>query len=120
MAIPSALIPALRVAFRSQGFPEATLRDDGTINPAGILAGMYDEIEFRTALTPTIKVNTRDLTLGGPTHPFVSFIKPTVVLRGKGEETVIAPLGATQGGGWLPGIAVAAGLVGIGYLLGKA
>lgn len=120
MAIPSALIPALRVAFRSQGFPESTLRDDGTINPAGILAGMYEEIEFRTALTPTVKVNTRELAAFGPPNPFVSLLKPTVVLRGKGEETVIAPLGVTPGGGWLPGIAVVAGLVGIGYLLGKA
>lgn len=120
-AIPSALIPALRVAFRSQGFPEATVRDDGTINPAGILAGVYDEVEFRSALTPTIRLRTQTLLdeRRAP-NPFVQFLKPTVVLKGKGEQTFIAPVGAHEGGGWLPSIVIAGTLIGLGFLIGKS
>ena len=36
--IPQVLIAPLRVALQSQGFPSEMVKDDGTINPAGLLA----------------------------------------------------------------------------------
>ena len=119
MGIPSALIPALRVALRSQGFPDQTLRDDGTLNAAGLLAGVYDEVEFRTALSPSVVLKTKELLNQGPPNPFVQYLKPTVIMRGRGEETIIAPVGVATPGGWLPGIGAVVVLVGAGFLLGR-
>lgn len=119
-AIPSPLVAPLRAAFTSQGFPAQTVRDDGSLNVAGLLAGIYDEVEFRSAATPTIRLNTQQLLTEGPPNPFMSWLRPTVVLRGKSGETVIAPVGASQGGSILPGLVVVGTLLGIGYAVGRA
>lgn len=117
--IPAALIPALRVALQSQGFPAQTLRDDGTLNPAGLLAGVYDEVEFRSQGTPTIRLKTNQLLSEGPPNPVVTWLKPTIVLRGKGQETLIAPVGVSAGGGWVPMLLMGGLLIGTGYMLAK-
>jgi len=116
-AIPAALIAPLQAALQQQGFPVETIRPDGTLNPAGLLAGVYSEVEFRSATTPNIRLNTNALLSDGPPNPFMAWLKPTVILRGAGGETAIAPLGAHPGGSILPLVGVAAALVAAGYAL---
>jgi hypothetical protein len=117
--IPQVLIQPLRVALQSQGFPPEMVRDDGTLNSAGLLATVYTDIEFRSALWPTQRVATRGLLHAGPPSPFLQWVKPTVVLRGGGQETIIAPYGVHAGGTVLPLAGVALGLIGLGYVLAK-
>lgn len=118
--ITSNLVQPLRAALQAAGFPADTIRDDGSINPAGLLAGAYDEVEFRSSATPTIKMQTANLLQGGP-NPFLAWLRPTVVLRGRlTGETVIAPAGVSKGGSILPIAATVAVLVGVGYALGRA
>ena len=119
-AIPAVLIPALRVALVDQGFPSATIRDDGTVNAAGFLAGAYDTIEIRTDIAPTITIRTADLLKQGQgPSPIVSLLKPTIVLTGNGQQTVIAPVGASAGSSGLPLVAALLALIGIGFALGR-
>jgi hypothetical protein len=117
--IPQVLIAPLRVALQSQGFPSEMVKDDGTINPAGLLAATFDEVEFRSALTPTVRVNTRQLLKEGRPNPFLAWARPTVVMRGAGQEAVVAPWGQHAGGSIIPLTGAALGLVGLGYLLAK-
>lgn len=118
MAIPVQLIQPLRNALVSQGFSAQTINNDGTINPAGLLAAAYDEVEFRSAATPPIILRTNELLQEGPPNPFIQWLKPTVVLRGKAGTNVIAPMGPAQGS-WLPPLLGIGALVGLGYLLGR-
>lgn len=119
-AIPAVLIPPLQAALQSQGFPGGTIRSDGTLNPAGLLAGAFSDIEFRSSATPSLHINTNSLLTEGPPNPFLSWLRPTVVLRDRaGGQTVIAPMGVSNGGSVLPGLLVAAALVGAGYALAR-
>lgn len=118
-AIPSVMIAPLQAALQSQGFPATTIRPDGTLNPAGLLAGLYSDIEFRSSATPSIHMRTAELGQGGTPNPFLAWLRPTVILRGAGGETVIAPVGVSEGGSILPGALVVVGLVGLGVLIGK-
>lgn len=90
----------------------------------GFLAANYREVEFRSNLFPTVRVNTSDL--NNPKSPpnfWARLAKPTVVLQGAaGRDTItIAPLGeANAVTGYLTPIGIALGLIGIGYALGKS
>jgi hypothetical protein len=123
LMIPGSLVPVVRSALVSQGFPPGTVRDNGTINPAGILAGVYEQVEFRSSGTPTIVMNTRQLAGTGRSeepNPFLRWLRPTVILRARdGGETVIAPAGPSQDGSVLPLALAVAGLVGFGVVLGR-
>ena len=123
MPIPSVLVQPLRSALTSQGFPAGNIRDDGTVNPAGLLAGVYEEVEFRSSAWPTVRFNMRELAgaQGETTNPFLKWLRPTVVLRDRsGNENVIAPLGASQGGSILPALVASAALLGLGFVLGRS
>ncbi len=117
--IPEVLIAPLQAALQSQGFPGGTVRADGTLNPAGLLAGVYTEVEFRSSLTPNIRIATNQLAAGGPPNPLLSWLRPTVILRGASGELAIAPAGASNGGSILPGLLIVGALVGIGVVIGK-
>ena len=120
-AIPAVLIQPLQAALQSQGFPAGTVRSDGTLNPAGILAGAFTEVEYRSSLTPTIRLQTAGMLAEGPPNPFLAWMRPTVVLKDKlGGETVIAPAGVSQGGSVLPALLVVAALFGAGYAFARA
>jgi hypothetical protein len=121
-AIPSTLIPPLRAALVSQGFPAETIKGDGTLNPAGLLAGVFDTIEIRTSATPNIVMRTQELLNEeeAPPNPVTVWLRPTIILRGKGGETIIAPLGVSKGGSILPMALAALAFVGVGYALAKA
>ena len=119
-AIPSTLIPPLRAALVSQGFPAETIKNDGTLNPAGLLAGVFDTIEIRNSATPNIVMRTQELLQNEPPNPVVVWLRPTIILRGKGGETIIAPHGVSKGGSVLPLALAALAFVGVGYALAKA
>lgn len=121
MGIPSVLIQPLRAALQSQGIDPRTITDDGRINPAGFLAAAFDEVEFRSSLTPSITIRTADMLRdpGGPPNPFLAWLRPTVVLRGRAGETYIAPAGVSKGGSILPGLLIVGTLVGTGFVLGR-
>lgn len=116
MAIPTPLVPTLRAALEASGFPGSTVANDGTINPAGFLAGVYDTVEFRTMLSPPIKFNTRDLLAqGGAPNPFVGFLKPTVILSGPNGQNIIAPVGAAGTAGTYVGLFAVAAIFALGF-----
>ncbi len=118
MALPSALVPALRSALQSQGFPRSSVTDAGNIDPAALLSGVFHTIELRSAATPPITIKTAELQFGGPPNPWLSFLKPTVIMTGPAGRTLIAPYGEA-GDGTLGAVVVVGGLVGLGVLLGK-
>ena len=119
-AIPLPLIAPLQAALQSQGFPNGTIRSDGTLNAAGLLAGIYDEVEFRSNATPNIVMKTSALLTESKPNPFLTWLRPTVMLRGRGGETVIAPVGVANGGSILPLTLAALLLVGLGYAVARA
>lgn len=119
-ALPQAFIQPLRVALQSQGFPAETIRNDGTLNPAGLLSGVFDTIEIRTSATPNLVMNTRELLdESTPPNPVNVWLRPTIILRGKGGETIIAPYGVSKGGSILPIALLCGALFGAGYLTAK-
>lgn len=117
--IPQVLIQPLRVALQQQGFPPEMVRDDGSVNPAGLLSTLYDEVEFRSSLWPNITAKTRGLLTDPTPNPFMSWVKPTVVLRKGDATTTIAPYGVSPGGTVIPVVGGALLLVGLGFLLAK-
>lgn len=118
--LPTTLISPLRAALQSQGFPAGTIRDDGTLNPAGLLSGVFDTIEIRNSATPTITMNTAELLKEGPPNPVNQWLRPTIILRGKGGETIIAPYGVSKGGSILPLLALVGGVFAAGWLVGTS
>lgn len=119
-SIPVVLVQPLRQALVSQGFPAETVRNDGTINAAGFLAGSYDTIQIRTTVTPDITIDTAELLKERGAPSPMSWVKPTIVLSGRGGTSIIAPYGPASSGGWVVPFAVAGLLIGVGVLLGRA
>jgi len=90
-----------------------------TGNPAEAIASVYKTIEIHTAITPPIVIDIAGLSSGQPPSAITSFIKPTVILRGSaGGDLTLDPLG-DPGDGTLGLVAIFAGLLGAGFLLGR-
>lgn len=92
-----------------------------TGNPAAAFASVYDSMEVRTALTPPIVTGTQGLfptTEGGQPNVLLNFLRPTVILRGRGGEVVVAPNGQAGNGTFLF-LGVIGALVGVGFVLGR-
>ena len=93
-------------------------------SPGSILSSVYSTIEVRSQLSPPVVIETQALVDGatGPsTGPswFTKLLKPTVILRGPGGgQQVIAPYGVSHDGTFVAVLTVA-GLVGLGFLLGR-
>jgi len=118
--IPLLLVEPLRAALVSQGFPRETVTNSGQINPAGLLAGSYDTLEIRTAITPPIIIDTRSLLIdNGKRNPLLDAVKPTIILRGNGGVNVIAPYGPAPEGGMVVPLFIIGALIGIGVLIGR-
>ena len=120
MAIPVALIAPLRAALQAEGFSPMTVTDQGELNAAGLLSAAFDSVEFRTELTPPVVVTMNSLLDGQPPNPLTSWLKPTVILKGAAGTSTIAPLGVSMNGSWLQPLIAVGGLIGLGYLLGRA
>lgn len=119
-SIPQVFIAPLRAALAAQGFPRETIGDNGVLNPAGLLAGSYDSLELRSAITPTFRIDTKALLSDGPRNPILDAVKPTVILTGPAGTNVIAPYGPAAAGGWVVPVFFVGLLVGIGVVIGRA
>lgn len=96
-------------------------KPDGTLDPAVLASKAYDSIEFRTRLTPPIKVPTVELSEQVPAGPWVRFVQPAFVLRGRAGTQVIAPFGLPNPVvGAAITVGVVLGLIYLGYVLGRA
>lgn len=119
--IPQLAIAPVRAALVSQGFPARSILDDGSVDPAMLLAGVFDALEFRSKLTPPVTVRVEELSGGAPPSGFAQWIQPAVVFSGRGGKTAIAPFGVPEVSyGWIGAGGIVVGLLGIGYLLGRA
>lgn len=86
---------------------------------ASALLNSYTSMEIRSALTPPITLTSADLLSNTPPSAITSFLQPTLILHGSGgQDTIIAP-GGQAGDGTLGGIGFLAGLLGVGYLMGR-
>lgn len=117
MALPAAAIPILRASLQSQGFSQDVIDAQGNVNFGALASTAYDTVEFRTVLTPPITVS---LTEAGSAEPGIgAWLKPMAIFRGKAGQVVVAPNGEPGGFGWVALPLIVAGLVGLGYLLGR-
>ena len=120
MALPLATVPAIRAALVSQGFPANTIGDDGSIDPARLLSGVYDTIEFRSRASPTVEIKTAELSSNEPSGWIPRLTMPAVIFRGRAGVATIAPYGVpSKSTGLAVTIGLVVGLVGIGYWLGR-
>lgn len=113
------LIPLVRLALVSQGYPAAIVKNDGSFDFALLAARTFDTVTIWTEFSPPTKLNISELLKPGPPHPFLLALKPTVVLEGPAGKQVIAPYGmAATDGAWRTPLALAGALFGV-FLLGR-
>lgn len=111
----------LRAALQSQGFPAGTIKADGTVDAAFLLSGVFQQIEFRSNLTPSVQVNVAELSADAPASPWAKMLQPTVILHGTGGSTTIAPTGVSKDGvGLVVGLGLVATLIALGFMFGRA
>jgi len=118
--VSPALVGVTRTLIGSQGGNPWMINNDGTLNPDGVLALLWNNVEVRTSVTPPIKFPIGPT--GTPTDPsteaLIKSLKPTVILSGPAGEITIAPYGTVVAESWWPAILVgAAGLGIIGWLI---
>ncbi len=113
------LIPVVRIALASQGYPPAVVRNDGSFDFSLLSASSYDSVTIWTEFSPPTKLNISELLKPGPPHPLLLALKPTIVLEGPAGRQVVAPYGtAAMDGGWKGPVAVVGALFGV-FLLGR-
>ena len=111
----------LRTALQSQGFPAGTIKSDGTVDAAFLLSGVFQQIEFRSNLTPSVQINVAELSADAPASPWAKLLQPTVILHGTGGSTTIAPTGVSRESvGLIVGLGLVASLVALGFMLGRS
>ncbi len=93
-----------------------------TQNAGDAIASLYDSIEFRSAFSPPVVLSTKDLftpKAPGSAPPWwLSWLKPTVIVRGAVGEQVIAPAGVA-GNGTVPLLLAVGSIVALGFVLGR-
>jgi len=99
------------------GIPGPAL-DAGTQLALAALAGFYNTLEFRSALTPPMEFDVADLSSDTPPNPIVQWLRPTLTLRGPAGTKVIAPYGEAPPAGGLGGFGVVGAVFGAGLLAG--
>jgi len=105
------LVPAARSLIQSQGGNPWMVNDDGSLNPDGVLALFWNNVEVRTSVTPPIRFPIGPT--GAPADPtteaLIKALKPTVILSGPAGEVMVAPYGTVVATSWLP-VAIVGGL----------
>lgn len=97
----------------------------GQWTPFEAAAELYDEVEIRTAFTPPVTFDVRELGASSPgPNPLGALLKPSIILRGSLGQRVLAPYGVPSGfTSTLRGAALALLFVGgigsVGYALGR-
>lgn len=98
----------------------AAMFQGGEFTPFNGLARVYSQAEFRTNLTPSIRIDIASLDGGGSgaPNPFLRFLKPTLTLSGPAGTKIIAPAGEASSSGGVWGLITLVGLTSIPYLVG--
>lgn len=89
----------------------------GSGDTLGALANIYDTLTIQTAVTPSAVIDLKSALASGPPSPIAQFLQPTIILSGPAGDQVIAPYGVA-GDGTAGTIAIAALLMGLGYVIG--
>lgn len=82
------------------------------------LSQFYNQVEFRSAITPSAAFTVQDLTSDGPPNPIVEWLRPTLVFSVPQGRTVIAPYGEAPDNGLSGAIGTLALIFGAGFLAG--
>ncbi len=118
--INPSLVGVTRTLISSQGGNPWMINNDGTLNPDGVLALFWNNVEIRTSVTPPIKFPIGPT--GTPSSPsadlLVKSLKPTVILSGPAGQITVAPYGTVVAESWWPAIiAGGLGLALVGWLV---
>lgn len=94
----------------------------GNIDAGGAISLLYDQVEVRTALTPSIffPISAQGAAQPNPLRDgIIKILQPTIIFSGPAGTQTIAPYGATAGEtSWLPVIAIGGAVIlGIGWLI---
>jgi len=102
--IDPSLVGITRNLVASQGFNPLIVNSDGSLNPDGVLAMFFNQVEVQTSATPPLRFPIGPS--GEPTDPatdaLVKTLKPTVILSGPAGRVVVAPYGSEPATSWLP------------------
>ena len=122
--VPPQLVASARALIASQGGNPGAINDNGDLDPGGILEMLFNEVEVKTSLTPTVRfpISASGAPADPATQELLNSLRPTVVFSGPAGSFEVAPYGSAQGTptSWLPIIAIGGAVVlGIGYLVWK-
>lgn len=67
---------------------------------SGSLPSLIESVEVRSAFSPPIVLNIKDILKEGPPNPVVKRVKPTIIIKGGIEQQVIAPAGVVGPDEW--------------------
>lgn len=119
--IPPSLVPTVQALIASQGGNPGMINGNGELDAAGALGMLFNEVEVRTSLTPSLRF---PISAGGAAPDpvmaqLISSLQPTVIFTGPAGRVEVAPYGAAQGASsWLPLAAIAGAVIlGIGWLV---
>ena len=118
--INPALVGPTRALIQSQGGNPYMVNDDGSLNPDGVLALFFNNVEVRTSVTPPLlfPIGPTGTPADPATEALIRALKPTVILRGPAGEVVVAPYGTVVAKSWIPVlVAGGVGLAVLGWLV---
>lgn len=118
--INPALVGVSRNLIASQGGNPLMVNNDGSLNPDGVLALFFNNVEVRTSVTPPLlfPIGPAGTPADPATEALIRSLKPTVILRGPAGEVVVAPYGTVVAKSWIPVLlAGGLGLAVIGWLI---
>lgn len=114
------LVNISRALIASQGGNPLMLNDDGSLNPDGVIALFFNNVEVRTSVTPPLlfPIGPTGTQADPATDALVRSLKPTVILSGPAGRVVVAPYGTVVAESWLPVILGGAAVLGVlGWLV---
>lgn len=118
--INPALVGITRNLIASQGGNPMMVNNDGSLNPDGVLALFFNNVEVRTSVTPPLlfPIGPTGTPADPATEALIRSLKPTVILSGPAGQVVVAPYGTVVAESWVPVLlAGGAALAVIGWLI---
>jgi len=110
------LVGTTRLLIQSQGGNPLMINNDGSLNPDGVLALFFNNVEVRTSVTPPLlfPIGPTGTPADPATEALVRSLKPTVILSGPAGRVMVAPYGTVVAKSWVP--VLVAGGVGLALL----
>jgi len=111
--VPSSVVPIVRGAFMSQGIDGSMISDSGDVEPQALIALLFDTIEVRTRLTPSLVIDLKRAPVEGGDRLLKEIIQPELIFRGNAGEFKLNPYGEPTGispevgkWGWIAGLGI--------------